>query len=60
MTHSRWMRRSLLTGYSYALTLVDLLLHQPLEGKLQTPVLQTSDVSREKRGVGKGRGLRPF
>lgn len=56
MRSSRWdeeIKSSAL--YGHMLTLVGLLLHQPLEGKLGKPVLQTNDVIGGKMAAKKGR-----
>ena len=55
MRSSRWDEEIESSAvYGHMLTLVGLLLHQPLEGKLGKPVLQTNDMIGGKRGAKKG------
>lgn len=55
MRSSRWEKEIKSSAvYGHMLTLLGLLLHQPLEGKLEKPVLQSNDVTGGKRGAKKG------
>lgn len=56
MRSSRWDEEIKSSAvYGHMLTLVGLLLHQLLEGKLGKPLLQTNDVIGGKRSAKKGR-----